>query len=335
MFESLLRGKLAGRPSTPGSHELRWTELRRYREAFFHERHVWAASLPDVRGLRVRTYGTSGPTVVVLHGGPGAAGSTAPVARGLADSFRVLEPFQRGSGGEPLTVARHIEDLQSLIETRGGGKERPAVVGHSWGAMLALAHAAAHPESISSLVLIGCGTFDPESRRRMRAILDERTTGELRREIERLDVEVPDPDLRLRKLAELVRPLHFVDLIVEEPDGASGSGSGSEPERDSDEEVLDGRAHEETWNDMLRCQEAGIYPAAFAAIHAPVLMLHGRQDPHPGRRIRNVLRRYMPQLEYREWNRCGHYPWRERGVREEFFRALRRWLRETTRGVPE
>ena len=68
--------------------------------------------------MRVRTYGTSGPPVVVLHGGPGTPGGMAPVARGLADSFRVLEPFQRGSGGEPLTVARHVADLHELAESR-------------------------------------------------------------------------------------------------------------------------------------------------------------------------------------------------------------------------
>jgi len=41
----------------------------------------------------MRTYGISGPIVIVLHGGPGAAGYLAPLARGLAESFRVLEPF--------------------------------------------------------------------------------------------------------------------------------------------------------------------------------------------------------------------------------------------------
>ena len=61
-----------------------------------------------------RKYGDSGPLVILLHGGPGASGHMAPVARVLADSCRVLEPFQRPSGGEPLSVARHVEDLREL-----------------------------------------------------------------------------------------------------------------------------------------------------------------------------------------------------------------------------
>ena len=45
--------------------------------------------------MRIREYGSSGPLLIVLHGGPGAQGSMEPVARGLADRFHVLEPFQR------------------------------------------------------------------------------------------------------------------------------------------------------------------------------------------------------------------------------------------------
>ena len=55
-------------------------------------------------------------------------------------------------------------------------------------------------------------------------------------------------------------------------------------------------------------------------------MLHGSHDPHPGTMIRDSLLPHLPRLEYREWERCGHYPWVERGVREEFFRVLREWL---------
>jgi pimeloyl-ACP methyl ester carboxylesterase len=90
--------------------------------------------------------------------------------------------------------------------------------------------------------------------------------------------------------------------------------------------TCDARAHRETWDDMMRLQDQGVYPASFAAIRAPVLMLHGTVDPHPGQMIRDSLQRYLPQLEYREWRRCGHCPWLERAVWQEFFTVLREWL---------
>ena len=52
----------------------------------------------DRTAMQVREYGTSGPVVVVLHGGPGAPGYMGPLARGLEDSFRVLEHFQQQEG---------------------------------------------------------------------------------------------------------------------------------------------------------------------------------------------------------------------------------------------
>jgi pimeloyl-ACP methyl ester carboxylesterase len=236
--------------------------------------------------MRVRTYGTSGPLVIVLHGGPGAPGHMAAVARGLADAFRVIEPFERASGPEPLTVSLHIADLHALILERAGGT-RPALVGSSWGAMLALAYAAKHPEAAGPLVLIGCGTFDPAARARMRATLDER-----------------------REQPGALMQLYSYDPVTDE-DGS---------------EEFDARGHQETWDDMLRLQNEGVYPARFSAIRSPVLMLHGAFDPHPGRMIRASLEPHLPQLEFREWERCGHYPWLERSVREEFFDVLREWL---------
>src|SRR5437870_2762236 len=108
--------------------------------------------------IDVRTYGVRGPPVVVLHGGPGAPGSAAGLARSLGSQFRVLEPLQRRSGMVPLTVARHVVDLADVAP------EDAAIVGWSWGAMLALSYAAAHPDRVRSLALVACGTYDEGSR---------------------------------------------------------------------------------------------------------------------------------------------------------------------------
>jgi pimeloyl-ACP methyl ester carboxylesterase len=62
----------------------------------------------------------------------------APVARGLAQSYCVVEPFQRGSGAERFSVARHVADLHEII-TVCTPASHPALIGASWGAMLALA----------------------------------------------------------------------------------------------------------------------------------------------------------------------------------------------------
>ncbi len=259
--------------------------------------------------MQVRRYGQSGPLVIVLHGGPGAPGYMAPVARGLADRFQVLEPFQRGSGGAPLTVAQHVADLRELIEPLAAA-ERPALVGSSWGAMLALAFAAECPDLAGPLALVACGTFDLGARARMEEILDARMSQELRQRLASLAEEHADADRELRARARLILPLYSCELASEEQELGE----------------CDARAHDETWDDMLRLQEEGVYPAAFSAIRGPAIMLHGAVDPHPGRMILASLKPHIPQLEYREWERCGHYPWLEKAVREEFFDWLGEWF---------
>jgi pimeloyl-ACP methyl ester carboxylesterase len=266
--------------------------------------------------LKIREYGTGNSTVIVIHGGPAARGSAAPIAKGLASAFHVLEPWQRGKDGSPglLTVDQHVSDLHELILSRCG-RERPALVGESWGAMLALAFAAKYPGTAGALVLVGCGTWDTRTRDELKADLEKRIDDDpsLRSEIERLAERYPDdPQRRMARRYELTHHLYDFSPLPEEPD----------PETPA----FDGIAHDETWQDMLRLQESGHFPGAFVAIRSPVLMLHGSYDPHPGASTRDTLRRFIPQLEYVELARCGHSPWRERFARDEFFDVLRKWI---------
>jgi len=257
--------------------------------------------------LFVREYGGSGPAVILLHGGPGASGYMAPVARGLANLYRVVEPFQRGSGGGRLTVARHVADLHEVINAYAGGCH-PALLGSSWGAMLALAYAAAHPGSTGPLVLVGCGTFDLAARAVLQRTIAERMNDEIRERLKH--TEQLDPDERLKASAQATGQIYSYDLLASP----------------HDEETVDARAHQETWDDMLRLQTEGIYPAAFATIKVPILMVHGVFDPLPCRLILQGLRPYLPQIDYRELERCGHYPWLEKAAADTFFCIVREWL---------
>jgi len=250
---------------------------------------------------------------MVLHGGPAGVGSAAPLARGLAGTFRVYEPWQRGSGSEPLTVAGHVADLHAVIEAYCP-EWKPALVGESWGAMLALAYAAAHPDRSGPLALIGCGTFDPAARAQLHETRERRKDREYHQRIAQITAQVTDATEQLIKIHELDERIDYYDPL---------------PATDPVDEAIppfDLRAHTETWTDMMRLQALGVYPAAFSTITTPVIMLHGAYDPHPGKLIYAGLRSCIPHLEYHEWECCGHNPWVERDVREDFFEVLRRWL---------
>lgn len=271
--------------------------------------------------LQANTYGQDGPQVFVLHGGPGAPGHAAPLAQGLAAWFRVVEPWQRGSGSIPLTVAQHVADLRHLVD-RMRTSRPAAIVGESWGAMLALAYAAVYPAETGPLVLVGCGTFDTLSRDKLQETIKVRMDKDLRQRLSSLDKTCSDPDERLRQYYSLTRSLYQYDPITAGPDLVETGG-------------FDTQAHRETWQDMLRLQAEGSYPAAFATIRSPILMLHGTYDPHPGRMILANLKTHLPQIEYQEWQHCGHTPWIEKAVRESFFTILRDWLLRQTGGYTD
>jgi len=46
------------------------------------------------------------------------------------------------------------------------------------------------------------------------------------------------------------------------------------------------------------------------------------------------LRGYQQYLEYREWERCRHYPWVESAFRHEFFAILRKWFSDVSAQDP-
>lgn len=259
-------------------------------------------------------YGETGPPVVLIHGGPGAPGYLAPLAQALADSFQVWEPWQRGAGALPLTVERHVQDLAELVRSMES-PAAPILLGHSWGAMLALVFAAQFPKLPKALILVACGTFDERARRMFERNLEYRMTEPVHQELSGLPAEDAKADEALARMGELLLPIFSVDLIQD------AAISFPLP-------ACDAQAHRESWQDMLRLQQEGRYPAAFQNIACPVWMIHGAEDPHPGGPIRDSLRPVLPQLEYREWPECGHYPWLERQVREDFLAELKTRLAE-------
>jgi pimeloyl-ACP methyl ester carboxylesterase len=262
--------------------------------------------------IAVREYGErSAPCVAVLHGGPGAPGSVASLARQLSDRFHVLEPLQRRSDAVPLTVAQHVDDLARVLPGQ------MPIVGWSWGAMLALSFAVDHPDLAQSLVLIGCGTYDPSARATFASAMSHRLGTDGRRRM---------ADLRAAFEATTDRAT-LDDLLAQQGALSMQAQSVALIEPNTSDLVADARGYEETWNDVLRRQDDGIEPQAFAAITAPVLMLHGDDDPHPGVAVRDTLRPFLPQLKYVGIARCGHLPWLEQDGREPCLRALRTWLR--------
>lgn len=109
------------------------------------------------------------PPVIFLHGGPGGyvhsaiIDALAPLA---ADGRDVYLYDQSGTGlsdrrarPKDTTIAGHLADLEAIRVKLGA--ERIAVIGHSFGGLLAALYAADHPDHIDRLVLSAPGVLEP------------------------------------------------------------------------------------------------------------------------------------------------------------------------------
>ncbi|MGE5538804.1 MAG: alpha/beta fold hydrolase [Gemmatimonas sp.] len=129
-----------------------------------------ARKFVEVRGTRLHYIDVgAGPPVVLLHGTGGATADfeTSGIVERLQNSHRVIvfdrpgygySRRQRGRRWTPQAQAAVIAEAcrELLIE-------RPIVVGHSWGALVALALAIAQPSAVRGLVLIA-GPYFPRLR---------------------------------------------------------------------------------------------------------------------------------------------------------------------------
>ena len=115
--------------------------------------------------LDVRAVGAGEQVLVLVHGGPGLSKEAmAPYEALAGEQRRVVSYDQRGAGrsGAPADgdfgLDAHVADLEAV--RRAQGAERVALLGQSWGGIVAMAYAAAHPERVSHLVLVGSAPLD-------------------------------------------------------------------------------------------------------------------------------------------------------------------------------
>jgi pimeloyl-ACP methyl ester carboxylesterase len=97
--------------------------------------------------LAVRDSGGNGTTAVLLHGLGAPQRSWDRVAPLLAPHLRVVTYDRRGHGAsaaaDDYPLDAFLADLQAVLDTLA--LQQPLLVGHSFGGLLAVDHAAAHP----------------------------------------------------------------------------------------------------------------------------------------------------------------------------------------------
>jgi len=253
----------------------------------------------------VRSYGEPPYTVAVLHGGPGAPGYMAPVARELASRYGVIEPLQTKE-----TVPAQISELGRQLEIYANN---PIVlVGSSWGAVLALFGAARFPEKVKKIILVGSAVFDADSSasigpRRLERLsdFDRARYNDLVNRLE--SSSEADKDALLKEMGDLFDKTDMYDPLT------------------TSMEIIDVQydIHMSVWADFVTLRDApGYLQTEFSRITCPAVIIHGDYDPHPIDGIYPFLESCLPSVSLHLLSQCGHYPWIERHARDRFYALL-------------
>lgn len=139
--------------------------------------------------------------VLLIHGGPGSASTSMAGLEALVeDGYPVVRYDQLGCGrsdrpDDPgLWKAATFYEEMELLRTELG-LDRVHLLGHSWGGMLAMVHAAAHPDDVVGVVISSAPASVPRISRETREMV-ALLPAEVRETIERHEAAgtTEDPD---------------------------------------------------------------------------------------------------------------------------------------------
>lgn len=262
-----------------------------------------------------------GKPIIVLHGGPGLSQDyLLPQMLELAKDHEVIFYDQRGSGQSLTTELNHdyinidkfTEDLEQLRTELD--LNNIILLGHSWGAFLAMSYAIKHPHSVSQMILLnpapvnqkGQSDFIETVSKKLKPINKELSPLFNYHEFENLDHHT------ITKLYKKLFTVYFADakhaglLNLAMSKNAALSGF-------LVNELLEPEINEQLVHFIPRLKQLNI----------PTLIVHGNKDVIP-RETAQEIHSAIKKSTIIYLNNCGHFPYLESPV--ELFAAIRKFL---------
>jgi pimeloyl-ACP methyl ester carboxylesterase len=255
-----------------------------------------------------RKYGIAPYKIAVIHGGPGAPGEMAPVARELESEWGILEPLQTAD-----TLEGQVRELSEVLTACG---DPPiTLVGYSWGAWLSVIVTARHPSIMKKLILISSGPFEEKYAQGIMQTRLARLGDEAKKEVISLsrsfnNVDRGEMNKKMLRFGQLISKADAYDPVPH------------------DDQVLETQFHifQSVWKAAEELRSSGKLLHLAEQIQCPLTAIHGDYDPHPAEGVEKPLFNKLSSFRFILIRNCGHTPWIERQARAEFFRVLKEEL---------
>ena len=240
---------------------------------------------PTAEEIHDADAGRDGIPVVFLHGIGGGGRSRAPqVASFAAAGYRPIAPDLPGYGARPAVETMTFEALAEDVEREIAwpGLDRPVLVGHSMGGMIAQTMLRRNPDGYRAAVLIGTSPAfgNPQ--------------GEFQRKF------VAD------RLAPFAAGQTIAQMAGHAIDGMMGPGAEQEGRRLATD--IFAATPESTYRAAVLCLVTFDERANLAAIGVPVLCLVGEHDRNAPPAMMERMAAKIPGAVYRCLPSLGHVP---------------------------
>lgn len=255
--------------------------------------------------IYVRKYGKPPYSVTVVHGGPGAPGSMAPVARELAKHCGIIEHMESAT-----TIDGQVGELYESLKEHG---DLPVtLIGHSWGAWLSLIFSARYPAMVKKLILVCSGPFEERYAPQITETRLSRMSEEERLQVRVLIDALASPKRNKAALfslfgAQLSRTDGY-DLLP----------------ADDDSYVMQFQenVYQNAWTEAQELRRSGGLLVLAKQVRCPVVAIHGDYDPHPAEGVEKPLHDAVGDFRFILLEKCGHEPWKERVAKDRFYDIL-------------
>lgn len=232
----------------------------------------------------------SGNAVVCLHANASTSGQWRALMEHLAPKFRVLAPdaYDAGQGPHwPSDRVIMLQDEVDLIDPLIGSADHPvALVGHSYGAAVALIAALSNPGRIRALVL-----YEPT----LFGLLDRETPSP--NEADGIRDTVADAGAALDAGNPDAAAARFIDYWM-------GTGAWQHTPEPRKPAIAASVSNVRRWAHALFAEPAPLQ--AFRALDIPVLYMTGKRSPASAHGVARLLATVLPRVERVEFEALGH-----------------------------